>query len=82
MFADRLNCRVAALCIQLPHDAVYMIFDGEFGEVQASGYFLIREATREEGHQLLLSGRQPEFSAKALIQNHRALACGPRDELK
>ena len=82
LFADRLNCRVTAFGIQLPHDAMNVILDGELGEMQASGDFLVCEAAREKGHQLLLPGREAEFSAEALIQNHRALARSPRDELK
>src|SRR5580704_15349245 len=60
---------------------MHVILDGEFGEVQASGDFLVRETAREERDQLLLPCRQAELSAQPLVQNHRTLPRSPRDEL-
>ena len=47
-FADSLNGCVAALGVQLTHDAVDVIFDGVLGEIQVRGNFFIGHAPGEE----------------------------------
>ena len=46
--ADRLDRRIAAFGFQQPHDAMDMILDGELGEIQVRGNFLVREAPGEK----------------------------------
>jgi hypothetical protein len=39
------------------HDAMDMILDGKFGEIQPEGNFLVRQTFRNQGYQLLLTER-------------------------
>jgi hypothetical protein len=50
------------------------ILDHELGEAKTSGDFLVREAPREERHELLLPRGQAKLHAKALIQDHGTFA--------
>jgi len=81
-FAGGLNGGIAALGVQLPHDAVDMILDGELGEVQVGGNFFVGQAPGEEGEQLLLPGSEAQFRADPLVQYQGALLSLSRHELK
>ena len=67
-FANGLHGRVATLRVQLPHNAVNMILDGEFGQIKVCSDFLVRQTPGEEGEELLLAGSDAEFRTNALVE--------------
>ena len=46
---------MASLRIHLFHDAIDMVFDGEFREVQVRGNFFVAHAHGDQRHQLALA---------------------------
>ena len=82
MVADGLNRGVAAIGIELAHDAMNVVFDGEFRQAHALSNFFVGETACQEGHELLLACRQSQLYAKPLIENHGAFAGGAGHELE
>ena len=66
-FANGLNGRVAALRVQLAHNAVNVILDGELGQIKVCSDFLVRQTPGEECEELLLAGSDAEFRTDALV---------------
>lgn len=82
LVADCLDRGVTAIGVELAHDAMNVIFDGEFRQAHALGNFLVGETAGQEGYELLLPSGQSQFHAKALIENHGAFAGGAGHELE
>ena len=55
MSADRLDCLVARVSVHLFHDAMKVVLDGKFGQVQLRRNFFVGEALRNEGNKLPLA---------------------------
>ena len=65
--ADEMDGFVAILRVDLLHDAVDVVLDGEFGQVEVCGDFFVAQAHRDQRHQLALALGQLEAHAGALL---------------
>jgi len=81
-FARCLDCGIAGFGIQLAHDAVDMVLNGELGEIQVRSNFFVGHAPGEKRKELLLPGGKAKFRADALIQYQGPVQRFPRHELK
>jgi hypothetical protein len=81
-FARRLDRGIAGFGIQLAHDAVDMVLNGELGEIQVRGNFFVGHAPGEKRKELLLPGGKAEFRASALVQYQGPVQRFSRHELK
>jgi hypothetical protein len=67
--ADQGDRFVTILCVQLFHDPVNVILDGEFGQIQVGGDFFVALAHGDERHQLALPLSEFQSHAGPLFLN-------------
>ena len=78
----RFHGGVAAVGVELTHNAVHVILYGELGEMQIGGNLFVGQAARSKSEQLLLARSEAEFGANALVEHDGALLRLGRDELE